>query len=331
MSLLRLGIAQIAPVFLDRAATIEKVVARIEEAAQESCELITFGETIIPGYPAWLSRTDGAKFDDPLQKEIHALYLEQAVVPERGHLESVCDAAREAKSMVVLGIAERATDRGGHSVFCSRVIISSEGKILSIHRKLMPTYEERMAWGIGDGSGLVTHALGDFTVGALNCWENWMPLARAALYAEGEDLHVMLWPGSSLNTQDLTRFVARESRSYVVSACGLLRERDCPASFPGRDIFLPEQGETILNGGSALAGPDGQWIIEPVTDRETLLVADLDHTSVREERQNFDPPGHYARPDVLRLIVDRRRQVSVEWIDNTVDSRPVSSRYDPPV
>ena len=321
---MRIGIAQIAPVFLDRDATIDKVVARLDEAGREGCSLVAFGETIIPGYPAWLHRTDGAKFDDPIQKELHALYLDQAVVPEQGHLKPVCDAAREAKSMVVLGIAERAEDRGGHSVYCSRVIISPTGDILSTHRKLMPTYEERMSWGIGDGSGLVTHTHGDFTVGALNCWENWMPLARAALYAEGEDLHVMLWPGSSHNTSDLTRFVARESRSYVISACGLLCEQDCPASMPHRDRFLPSTGETILNGGSALAGPDGEWIIEPVTDRETLLVADLDHARVREERQNFDAPGHYARPDVLRLIVDRRRQVSVEWVDHPDDIRPVS-------
>ena len=321
---MRIAIAQLAPVFLDRQATIDKVLVQIQEATTQNCELIAFGETVIPGYPAWLARTDGAKFDDPVQKEIHACYLDQAVVPEDGHLDSICAAAKQGDIAIILGIAERARDRGGHTVYCSRVFIGSSGDILSVHRKLMPTYEERMAWGIGDGAGLVTHPVGPFTVGALNCWENWMPLARAALYAAGEDLHVMLWPGSRNNTSELTRFVARESRSYVISACGLLREQDCPPSMPHRDCFLPLAGETLLNGGSALAGPDGEWIIEPVTDRETLLVADLEYARVSQERQNFDAPGHYARPDVLRLIVDRRRQTSVEWVDDEGKNGSVS-------
>lgn len=312
---MRIGIAQIAPVFLDRNATIEKVIARIEEAAEQSCELIAFGETLVAGYSAWLGPTGGATFNDPIQKDIHAHYLDQAVSIERGDLKDVRDVARARRMSVILGITERPDDRGGHTIYCSRVFIDSQGEIASVHRKLMPTHDERMAWGIGDGAGLVTHRVGPFTVGALNCWENWLPLARTALYAQGEDLHVMLWPGSRDNTQDLTRFVARESRSYVISASGLLRNSDVPDSFPHREVFVPDSEATILNGGSALAGPDGEWIIEPVTDMETLLVADLDHAFVRRERQNFDVPGHYARPDVLRLVVDRRRQTLAQFVD----------------
>ncbi|MCZ6834175.1 MAG: carbon-nitrogen hydrolase family protein [Planctomycetota bacterium] len=318
---LRIGIAQIAPVFLDRAGTIEKILSRLEEAAQESCQLVTFGETLASGYPAWLSLTHGARFDDPVQKDIHAHYLDQAVCLERGDLESLCKAARSHRLGIVLGITERPEDRGGHTIYCSRVYIDSNGNIGSVHRKLMPTYEERLAWGIGDGAGLVTHRVGEFTLGALNCWENWLPLARAALYAQGEDLHVMLWPGSLDNTKDLTRFVARESRSYVVSACGLLRDTDVPMDFPHRDLFIPEPGVTFLNGGSSLAGPDGEWIVEPVVDEETLLVADLDPAFVLRERQNFDVAGHYARPDVLRLVVDRRRQSLAEFLDDEDESK----------
>jgi nitrilase len=180
----------------------------------------------------------------------------------------------------------------------------------------MPTYEERLTWAIGDGAGLVVHRLGKFTVGALNCWENWMPLARSALYALGEDLHVALWPGSVHNTRDITRFIAREARSYVCSVSCLIREQDFPADFPERDRIVPEPGEVICNGGTAVAGPDGEWIVEPITDREDLVVVEVDHRRVLEERQNFDPSGHYARPDVLRLTVDRRRQRNVAWIDD---------------
>ncbi|MCP3913961.1 MAG: carbon-nitrogen hydrolase family protein [bacterium] len=312
---MHVAIAQIAPVFLDRGATTAKVVARIEEAAAAGAALVAFGETLLPGYPAWLARTDGARFDASDQKELHALYLEQAVSVERGDLLEVCAAARAGGIAVIVGIVERPADRGGHSVFCTRVFVGADGEIGSVHRKLMPTYEERLAWSHGDGAGLVTHPVGPFTVGALNCWENWMPLARAALYAAGEDLHVMLWPGAERNTRDITRFVAVESRSFVLSASALLREEDVPAGFPRRAAFV-QSGELLHDGGSAIAAPDGTWVVEPVVGREELILADLDHRCVLEERQNFDPSGHYARPDVLRLSVDRRRQSAAHWIQD---------------
>lgn len=307
--------AQIAPVFLDREATLEKVVARIREAAAAGCGLVAFGEALVPGYPVWLGRTDGARFDAADQKALHRRYAEQAVCPEAGDLDTVRNAAREAGTAVILGTIERAADRGGHSLYCSRVFIDAQGAIASIHRKLMPTYEERLAWSIGDGAGLVVHDVGPFTVGALNCWENWMPLARASLYAQGESLHVAIWPGCDYNTRDITRFMAREGRSYVLSVSALLREGDIPADVPSRDRMAPIPGEMIHNGGSCAAGPDGEWIREPVNDEETLIVLDLDAGRVLEERQNFDASGHYARPDVLRLVVDRTRQRVVEFRD----------------
>jgi nitrilase len=195
------------------------------------------------------------------------------------------------------------------------VTFGSDGALLSVHRKLMPTYEERLAWGTGDGAGLVTHQIGEFTVGALLCWENWMPLARAALYAAGENLHVALWPGADRNTRDLTRHIARESRSYVLSVSGLLRAGDVPESFPERSRVVGDEPEVLYNGGSCLAGPDGQWVLEPIIGQERIAIADIAVDRVREERQNFDPAGHYARPDVLRLLVDRRRQQAAEFLD----------------
>jgi len=310
-NLLKVGLAQIAPVWLDREQTIAKMVTYVEQAAESGCQLVTFGEALIPGYPFWIERTDGARFNSPLQKEMHAHYMDQAVQIEVGHLDSLTAVAADQQIALVLGCIERPSDRGGHSLYATLVIITPQGEIASAHRKLMPTYEERLTWSPGDGHGLRTHKLGAFTIGALNCWENWMPLPRAALYALGEDLHIAIWPGSIHNTHDITRFIAKESRSYVISVSGLMRRQDFPATTPYLDKILGESPATLANGGSCVAGPNGKWIIEPVIEEETLLIAELDHQRVREERQNFDPAGHYSRPDVTQLTVDRRRQTTL--------------------
>ncbi len=303
-----IGLAQISPIWLNREKTCAKIVEYIGKAAEQNCRLVVFGEALLPGYPFWIERTDGARFNSPVQKEIHAQYLDQAVQIEAGHLEPVCNAAKKHNIAVVTGCVERPADRGGHSLYCSLVYIGAEGSIRSVHRKLMPTYEERLTWSPGDGHGLQVHQLGPFTVGGLNCWENWMPLPRAALYAQGEDLHIAIWPGGINNTSDITRFIAQESRSYVISVSGLMRRTDFPEGTPHLDAILENSAEYLANGGSCCAGPDGEWIVEPVTNEETLLTATIDHARVREERQNFDPAGHYARPDVTQLVLNTKRQ-----------------------
>ena len=179
----------------------------------------------------------------------------------------------------------------------------------------MPTHEERLVWAIGDGNGLRTHELGAFTVGGLNCWENWLPLPRASLYAQGEDLHIAVWPGNRRNTEDITRFIARESRSYVVSVAGLMRREDISASLPHADRLLEAADDVMANGGSCVAGPDGEWVLEPVTDTEVIRTVDIDHSRVLEERHSLDVVGHYSRPDVTRLVVNRKRQTTAEFDD----------------
>ncbi len=309
------GLAQIAPVWLNRSRTLAKIVEQVHAAADADCHLVAFGEALLPGYPFWIERTNGAVFNSPIQKEIHAHYMDQAVQIEAGHLELLCQAARQRQIAVVLGCIERPVDRGGHSLYASLVYVAADGVIQSVHRKLMPTYEERLTWSPGDGHGLRVHRLGAFTVGGLNCWENWMPLARAALYGQGEDLHIAIWPGAVRNTQDITRFVALEARSYVLSVSGLMRTTDFPADTPHLSTIIAGSEAVLANGGSCIAGPDGKWVVEPVPDEERLIVATLDHRRVREERQNFDPAGHYARPDVTQLTINRQRQSTVSLID----------------
>ncbi len=305
---LTVGIAQISPVWLNRKQTLAKVVNYVNRAANKGCQLIAFGEALLPGYPFWIEHTDGARFNSSLQKEIHAYYMSQAIQIEVGHLQPLCHVAAQHQIAVIVGCVERAPDRGGHSLYCSLIYVDPLGDIQTVHRKLMPTYEERLTWAPGDGHGLRVHQLGAFTVGALNCWENWMPLARSTLYALGEDLHVAVWPGNARNTADITRFIAKEARSYVVSASGFMRKTDFPVETPHLELLLANSPDLLANGGSCIAGPDGEWVIEPVVGEEKLLIANIDQHRVRMERQNFDPAGHYARPDVTQLIVNRKRQ-----------------------
>ena len=186
----------------------------------------------MPGYPFWPELTDGAKFESGVQKDLFAHYSSQAVDIAAGDLDAVCKLAALHTIAVYLGCIERPADRGGQSLYASLVYIDANGQIGSVHRKLCPTYEERLVWSPGDGHGLRVHDLHGFRVGGLNCWENWMPLPRASLYAQGENVHVAVWPGSVRNTQDITRFIARESRAYVLSVSGLMHADDIGDVFP---------------------------------------------------------------------------------------------------
>lgn len=313
--MLKIGIAQIAPVWLDRAATLDKVIAYVKKGEAAGAKLVVFGETLLPGYPFWLDGTGGAKFDNAVQKEIWQHYAEQAVQLERGDLAPLTTVCQELGVAVALGIVERPLDRGGSSLYCSLVYIDQQGIIQNVHRKLQPTYEERLVWSPGDGHGLRTFPIEGFQLGGLNCWENWMPLPRAALYAAGETLHVAIWPGNTRNTDVLTRFLAREGRSYCVSVSGLFRPADVPKSTPHYDLIIGSLSKMPADGGSCVANPDGSWLVKPVTGEEALVFAELDPGFVLRERQNFDPSGHYSRPDVTRLSVDRRRQATVRFDD----------------
>jgi nitrilase len=308
---LRVAIVQDAPVFLDSRQTTARIVQWIELAAERGVQLIAFGETYLPGYPFWLALTDGARFDEPAQKEAYRAYLDAAVELTGPELAEITAAARRRRVSVILGIAERV----GASIYCSAVTIDPRRGLMPPHRKLMPTYEERLVWAQGDGHGLRTHDVAGARAGVLCCWENWMPQARHALYADGMQVHVALWPGSVRNTEHVTRFVALEGRSFVISASSVLQLVDIPAAFPLRDRLPQDAGRYFHDGGSAIAGPDGAWIVPPVRCDRTFIVADLDLAAVARERHNFDPVGHYSRADVFRVEVDRTRRRAAEFRD----------------
>lgn len=309
---LKVALAQISPVWLCKKQTIEKIENYVRQAGNEGCDLIVFGEGLLPGYPFWLALANGAEFNSKIHKEIHAHYIRNSVRLEAGELDNLCLLAKENGIAIYLGVIERAHNRGGHSLYCSLVYINEQGKIKSVHRKLQPTYEERLTWSPGDGNGLQVHTLKEFTLGGLNCWENWMPLARTALQGLGENLHIAVWPGSDTNTRDITRFIAKESRSFVISVSGLMKIEDFPEDTPHRQEIIKNAPNILANGGSCIAGPDGEWILEPVIEKEGLIIKSLDLDRVLEERQNFDGAGHYSRPDVTKLIVNRERQSIIE-------------------
>jgi nitrilase len=309
------ALAQISPVWLNREATTEKIIGSINKAADSGCDIVIFGESLLPGYPFWVQNTGGAQFNSDIQKEIFSHYLSNGVDIEAGHLDSIKECCKKGKISAVIGVAERASDRGGHTIYCSLVYIDSTGTITNIHRKVMPTYEERLVWGQGDGYGLRVNKLENFTIGALNCWENWLPLVRASLYGLGEDLHIAIWPGSVRNTVDITRFIALESRSFVVSVSSILSKVDIPKDIPYYDLILNNSPDIMADGGSCVAAPDGTWLLEPVEESEGLFIVTIDHNQVRRERQNLDTAGHYSRPEITNLVVDRTRQKTVRFID----------------
>jgi nitrilase len=314
-SSLKIGISQMAAVWLDKPKTIEKISDYITEAAKQKCDLVVFSEALLPGYPHWLYLTKGSEFESKMQKQIHAHYIRQSVQIEKGDLDGICKLAKQLKIAIYLGMMERAQNRGGHSLYCSLAYINKNGMIKSVHRKLQPTYEERLAWAHGDGHGLVVHDLPPFTVGGLNCWENWMPLARTALYGQGENLHIAVWPGSERNTKDITGFIAKESRSFVVSASSYMTIDDIPKETPYYNEIVENAPQVLSDGGSCIASPNGDWLIPPVIGKEELICAELDFNRVLEERQNFDVCGHYSRPDVTKLTVNRKRQQIVDFDD----------------
>lgn len=312
MNKLQVALAQISPVWLNKNKTLDKVKTAMLEAYKEKAQLIVFGEGLLPGYPFWLALTNGAQWDLKINKVLHAHYAQNSINIENGDLDEVCALASQYKMAVYIGIIERASNRGGHSLYCSLVFINDQGVICSVHRKLQPTYDERLTWAPGDGNGLQVHSYKGFTLGGLNCWENWMPLPRAALYGMGENVHCAVWPGSEHNTKDITRFIARESRSYVISVSALMTKNDFPKDTPYFEELLDAAPDNLANGGSCVANPDGSWLIEPIVNSEGVFCTEIYLNRIYEERQNFDPSGHYSRPDVTQLHLNRERQSTLK-------------------
>lgn len=296
--MIRVAGIQIAPVFLNAQDTWKKLVSYIREAGSNGAELVTWGETLVPGYPVWLSPSGGARFNDAEQKTAYSTYWREALSLDGEIVGEMRSVAEELGIMFMGGIAEKE----GSSIYCTLLTIGGDGSILGRHRKVKPTYEERLVWADGDGLGLKTYPLKDARVGGLNCWENWLPLARASLHKQGELIHVAVWPGNLRNTEDITRFIALEERSWVISVSGFLRSADfshlTKEDFPMKEVMESFDGNW-MNGGTVISDPTGRFVVDPLVNEEGIVYADLDTLTAIKERQNFDISGHYSRFDIF--------------------------------
>lgn len=295
-------------------ATLEEGLAltraRTLAAAGDGAELVVFPETWLPGYPVWLDVCrDVALWDHGPVKAVHARTVANAVAVPGKASESLGALAREAGVALVVGVVERIDGGPGRGTLYNAVLtFGPNGALLNHHRKLVPTYTERMVWGPGDADGLRAVDTPAGRVGALVCWEHWMPLARQAMHESGEDVHVALWPTAHEQLQLASRAYAFEGRCYVLAAGALLRASALPPELEPHPDIVKSPDQWVMRGGSAVIGPDGRYIIEPVYDEPRVLVANLDLARLHGERMALDVAGHYSRPDVLRLDVVRVRR-----------------------
>lgn len=300
---LKIAAVQAAPVFLDPNASTDKLISLLREAAAKGAELIAFPEVFLSGYPVWLRARDVAH-NDELLKIGYVEYLKSAISTDGPQIAAIAKEANALGVAVYFGIVERSGSGG--TVYASLVTIHPDKGVINVHRKLKPTFHERLIWADGDGHGLNVIPWKGVRVGGLNCYENWQPLARQSLYQQGEQLHIATWPGDLDVTQHITQFIAMEGRIYVASVSGLLRSSDIPKQFPLRK-YITEGRDVINDGGSMIAAPDGALIAGPVLREETTLFADISVDAVLAAHLKLDPAGHYGRRDVLNLEHNTKR------------------------
>jgi nitrilase len=297
----RVAIAQSAPVYLDKRASLAKALDLVQQAAKRDAQLVAFGETWLPGYPAWLDVCPGAAlWDNTFAKEVFAKLRNNSITVPGEEVNALSEAARDLKIAIVMGASERVdAGPGNGTLYNSLLTISEGGQLRNHHRKLVPTYTERLVWGNGDGRGLEAVSTSAGRIGGLICWEHWMPLARMAMHNSGEHIHVAAWPTVHELHQLASRHYAFEGRCFVMTVGLMMPAADVPRELPRGVPLSSDDEQWIERGGSAIIGPDSHYIVEPVFNREELIVADLDFKEIDREAMTLDVSGHYARPDLF--------------------------------
>ncbi len=307
-----LAIVQTAPVFLQKDDTIKLAVSKIEEAAKKGAKLIIFTEAFIPGYPTWIWRLRPGG-DWNLSEELHARLLDNAVNVESDDLVPIYEAAKRHQVTIVCGIEERESQLGRATLYNTVITIGADGTLLNKHRKLMPTNPERMVWGFGDATGLRVVDTPSGRIGTLLCWENFMPLARYALYAQGVELYIAPTYDSGDNWIGTLQHIAREGCCWVIGCGNLMRGSDIPDDFPDKESLYPDKDEWVNPGDSVVIAPGGRIVAGPLHQEDGLLYCEIDLKEVAIAKRTLDVTGHYSRPDIFQLKVNTTPQSPIDF------------------
>ncbi|MBH0328474.1 nitrilase [Brevibacillus brevis] len=309
----RVAVVQAASVIMDREGSTEKAVSLTLEAGEKGAKIVVFPEAFIPAYPRGL--TFGAKVGSrsPEGRKDWFRYWDNSIVVPSEETDKLWEAARKAGVYLVIGVIERDNENSGGTLYCSVLFFGPDGELLGVHRKLKPTASERLIWGEGDGSTLPVFDTPYGKIGALICWENYMPLARAAMYAKGVQIYIAPTADARDAWQATIRHIALEGRCFVLSSNQYVTKDMYPTDLACYDDLASSPDE-MSRGGSAIVGPLGDYIVEPVFGREEILYADLDIRDIAYSQFDFDVVGHYSRPDVFTLLVNEEKKENVKWM-----------------
>jgi nitrilase len=298
----KIAVVQKAPVFLDREGSIAKVLEEMRAAAELGARLVVFPEAFIPGYPAWIWRLRPGP-DHAIISDLHCQLVAASLRIGDKEIVRLQEAARELEITVVCGIIERDSENSGTTLYNTMLVIDADGSLINRHRKLVPTNAERMVWGQGDGAGLRVSQTACGKLGGLICWENYMPLARYSLYAQGIEIYVAPTYDSGENWINSMRHIAREGACWVVACSNAFTAADIPTSLPSKTQIYPDDYEWVNPGDSLVVAPDGRVVVGPFHQQQGTFLVDIDLNEIVRARRSLDVAGHFARPDVLDLHI----------------------------
>lgn len=298
-----IAVIQASPIFMDREGTVEKACRLILEAAEKGAKAVLFPEVFVPGYPDWIWNVSAGQMG--LHQQLYAKLLDQSVTIPSEATHRLCAAAREGGIYTMIGINERNSEASGGSLYNTLLYIDPEGKIMGKHQKLVPTAPERTVWAYGDPSGLQVFDTPLCKLGGLICWENYMPLARYTLYAEGIELYLAPTYDEGEVWRSSMRHIAREGRTYVIGCCMVCRKEEVLSGCPELKPYYESAGEWVNTGNSIIVDPNGNIVAGPLHEEEGILYAQMDLNILRGSKWNLDVAGHYARPDAFELTLRR--------------------------
>lgn len=308
----KVAVVQKAPVFLNKEKTIASAVSLVKEAVTSGAKLVIFTEAFIPGYPAWIWRLRPGG-DWSISEELHSRLFQNAVNLSSSDLTPLYDAARLHKVTIVCGMNERESNLSQATLYNTVIVIGPDGTLINRHRKLMPTNPERMVWGFGDASGLNVVDTPAGRIGTLICWENYMPLARYALYSKGVEIYIAPTYDSGDEWLGTLQHIAREGRCWVVGCGNLLKGSDIPDDFPEKSKLYPDNNEWVNSGDSVVIAPGGEICVGPMREEEGILYCEVDHERAGIAKRTLDVAGHYSRPDIFKLHINTEPQSPVEY------------------